>query len=67
MATGNDLDSIGNTEDDDASDDDYSIKSIFKDISLLDTIVEDNNDESKDIIPEKYYDTIAFEDNSDYE
>ena len=62
-----DLATTSNTDDNDASDGDYFIESDFKDISLPDTIVEDNNDEPKDITPDKYYDTIAFDDNLDYE
>ena len=62
-----DLNLTSNTEDNDASDDDFSIESDFEDISLPDTIVKDNDDELQDIAPDNYYDAIAFHDNSDYE
>ena len=48
-------------------DDDYLIDCDFEDISLSDTIVEDNDDGPKDIAPDNYYNAIAFDDNSDYE
>ena len=62
-----DLATTANTKDNDALDDNYSNESDFEDISLPDIIVEDNDDEPKDIIPDNYDDTIEFDDNSDYE